>query len=89
MGFLASDTSASSQMKMHPRWLFFSLCRGIRTADVFIATAAVADWRPAKCAAKKLKKGEMSGGIRGDCPQLRRHSRGLSPIETAAFSRKR
>ena len=28
---------------------------------VFISTAAVADWRPAKCAAKKLKKGEMSG----------------------------
>ena len=27
---------------------------------VFIATAAVADWRPARCAAKKLKKGEMS-----------------------------
>ena len=64
MGFLASDTSASSQMKMHPRWLFFSLCRGIRTADVFIATAAVADWRPAKCSAKKLKKGEMSGTLR-------------------------
>ena len=27
---------------------------------VFIATAAVADWRPAKCAARKLKKGQMS-----------------------------
>ena len=27
---------------------------------VLVATAAVADWRPAKCAAKKLKKGEMS-----------------------------
>ena len=38
--------------------------RGIRPADVFIATAAVADWRPAKCAAKKLKKGEMSGTLR-------------------------
>ncbi len=31
---------------------------------VFIATAAVADWRPAKCAAKKLKKGEMSGVLK-------------------------
>ena len=30
---------------------------------VFISTAAVADWRPAKCAAKKLKKGEMSGTL--------------------------
>ena len=28
--------------------------------SVFISTAAVADWRPAKCAVKKLKKGEMS-----------------------------
>ena len=31
---------------------------------VLIATAAVADWRPAKCAAKKLKKGEMSGTLK-------------------------
>lgn len=29
-------------------------------ADVFVAVAAVADWRPAKCAARKLKKREMS-----------------------------
>jgi len=29
------------------------------TPTVFISTAAVADWRPAKCAARKLKKGEM------------------------------
>ena len=33
--------------------------RGCETA-VFISTAAVADWRPAKCAMKKLKKCEMS-----------------------------
>ena len=31
---------------------------------VVIGTAAVADWRPARCAAKKLKKGEMSGVLR-------------------------
>ena len=31
---------------------------------VFISTAAVADWRPAKCAAKKLKKCEMSGVLK-------------------------
>ena len=31
---------------------------------VFISTAAVADWRPAKCAAKKLKKREMSGVLK-------------------------
>ena len=29
-----------------------------------IATAAVADWRPAKCAAKKLKKHQMSGMLK-------------------------
>ena len=41
-----------------------ALGEGVRATDVFIATAAVADWRPAKCAAKKLKKGEMSGTLR-------------------------
>ena len=30
-------------------------------AAVLIGTAAVADWRPAKCALRKLKKKEMSG----------------------------
>lgn len=34
------------------------------TQTVFVSTAAVADWRPAKCAAKKLKKGEMSGVLK-------------------------
>lgn len=31
---------------------------------VFISTAAVADWRPATCAAKKLKKSQMSGTLK-------------------------
>ena len=31
---------------------------------VVLSTAAVADWRPAKCAAKKLKKSEMSGTLK-------------------------
>ena len=31
---------------------------------VFISTAAVADWRPARCAAKKLKKSQMSGVLK-------------------------
>ena len=35
-----------------------------RNLTVFISTAAVADWRPAKCAAKKLKKREMTGVLR-------------------------
>ena len=35
-----------------------------RRADVLISTAAVADWRPADCAAKKLKKSQMSGVLK-------------------------
>ena len=31
---------------------------------VVVSTAAVADWRPAKCAAKKLKKAQMDGTLR-------------------------
>jgi len=31
---------------------------------VFISTAAVADWRPARCAAQKLKKGQMSDTLK-------------------------
>jgi phosphopantothenoylcysteine decarboxylase/phosphopantothenate--cysteine ligase len=31
---------------------------------IFVATAAVADWRPAKCAAKKLKKRDMTGVLK-------------------------
>ena len=36
----------------------------LRSPVVFISTAAVADWRPAKCATSKLKKREMSGTLR-------------------------
>lgn len=31
--------------------------------DVFIAVAAVADWRPARCASEKMKKREMDGTL--------------------------
>lgn len=31
--------------------------------DILIATAAVADWRPAHCSMRKLKKGEMGGTL--------------------------
>ena len=47
-----------------------ALFRGPRTANhepratVFVSTAAVADWRPASCAARKLKKGQMSDTLR-------------------------
>jgi phosphopantothenoylcysteine decarboxylase/phosphopantothenate--cysteine ligase len=33
-------------------------------STVFISTAAVADWRPAKCATRKLKKGQMSDTLK-------------------------
>lgn len=36
----------------------------LEDSDVFISTAAVADWRPAKTASKKLKKHEMSSTLR-------------------------
>lgn len=32
-------------------------------AEVLIATAAVADWRPKRCARQKMKKGEMAGTL--------------------------
>ena len=35
----------------------------IARADVLVMTAAVADWRPARRAARKLKKSEMSGTL--------------------------
>ena len=37
---------------------------GGRGPAVFVATAAVADWRPARCAARKLKKAQMSDTLR-------------------------
>ncbi len=33
-------------------------------SSLFISTAAVADWRPATCARKKLKKGQMSSNLK-------------------------
>ena len=58
----------------------------LRSPVVFISTAAVADWRPAKCATSKLKKREMSGTLRlvrnpDILKTLRRLTRpGLSPL---------
>lgn len=43
----------------------FAAVEGELDSDtVLVATAAVADWRPRTCAAKKLKKGEMSDTIK-------------------------
>lgn len=36
----------------------------ITSDSVIISTAAIADWRPAKCARQKLKKGEMSDTLK-------------------------
>ena len=70
-------TSAREMLEKVKKSLFASRCGdlpsehlNIRPSDqrrnltVFIATAAVADWRPAKCAAKKLKKSQMSGTLK-------------------------
>ena len=35
-----------------------------REGAVLISTAAVADWRPARCSKSKLKKGQMSGTLK-------------------------
>ena len=70
-------TSAREMMKAVKKSLLTSCCGDLssehrsigasdhrRTLTIFISTAAGADWRPAKCAAKKLKKGEMSGVLK-------------------------
>lgn len=41
----------------------FAAVKAEMPADVFVSTAAVADWRPLKCAEKKLRKGEMDGTL--------------------------
>lgn len=38
--------------------------KGAAPTDAFIATAAVADWRPKKCAGNKLKKSSWDGVVR-------------------------
>ena len=55
-----------------------------RRADVLISTAAVADWRPAKCAAKKLKKSQMSGVLKlVRTPDILKTIAGLRRAETS------
>ena len=52
---------------------------------VFIATAAVADWRPARCAKRKLKKSAMTGTLRlVRNPDILRSVRGAVKIGFAA-----
>lgn len=46
------------------REMFAAVKEAVTPGSVFVATAAVADWRPAVCAGKKLKKTEMSDVIK-------------------------
>lgn len=46
------------------REMFAAAKAAVTPGCVFVATAAVADWRPAVCAGKKLKKTEMSDVIK-------------------------
>lgn len=46
------------------REMFEAVKEAVSTDCIFIATAAVADWRPKTCATKKLKKTEMSDVIK-------------------------
>ena len=46
------------------REMLAAVKKAVPRADVLISTAAVADWRPAKCAAQKLKKSQMSGALK-------------------------
>ena len=56
-----------------------------KSRTVFVATAAVADWRPAKTAAKKLKKSEMSGTLAlKRNPDILKSVRGVKKIGFAA-----
>ena len=56
-----------------------------RERVVLIATAAVADWRPAKCAAKKLKKTQMSGTLKlVRNPDILKAVKGVTKIGFAA-----
>jgi len=52
---------------------------------VFVSTAAVADWRPKKCAMKKLKKHQMSGTLKlVRNPDILKTIRGCQKIGFAA-----
>ena len=53
-------TSAREMLAAVEKELFYSS----QCSMVFVSTAAVADWRPAKCAARKLKKGQMSDTLK-------------------------
>ena len=62
---LAAVREAVASYRRRPRRLALGgAVGGDADSTVFISTAAVADWRPATCAAKKLKKSQMSGTLK-------------------------
>ena len=60
-GVKRTDIVSAREMLVAVRALLREATDGLK--PVFIATAAVADWRPARIAAHKLKKAEMSGTL--------------------------
>lgn len=59
--------------------------RAALPAQVLISTAAVADWRPARCAASKLKKGEMASILKlVRNPDILKSVKGLRKVGFAA-----
>jgi len=76
------------------REMLQSVVSSLKGDSVLIATAAVADWRPAKCAAQKLKKGEMEPVLRlvrnpdilKTVNAMRRKSRTLSGLRLVGFA---
>ena len=57
----------------------------VRPGSILVATAAVADWRPARCAARKLKKGQMDGVLKlVRNPDILKTVRGVRKIGFAA-----
>lgn len=76
------DAVSARDMMREVRLALASLDKS-RTA--FVATAAVADWRPAETAAKKLKKSEMSGTLAlKRNPDILKSVRGVKKIGFAA-----
>ena len=58
------DVTSARQMLAAVKTALRSAAKDGGPRPVLVATAAVADWRPAKCSRQKLKKREMEGVLR-------------------------
>ena len=58
---LATPPGVSRVDVVSARDMLFAVREALKTADVLVMSAAVADWRPRECAAVKLKKSAMTG----------------------------